>query len=188
MRVLCVITVCSHRTALYCEWSRCAVTELPCTVSDHCVQSPNCSVWEWSLCVTTELPCAVSDHCVQSPNCPVRWVITVCGHRTALCGEWSPCAVTKLWSTCRHCLCYCFQPLIERELQDFRQHWNSHRLRANRLDHCPSGIPGDIYTAFLNWQVIYLQLTSWIAFPWSTSILATTLLCTYNRNTELLEE
>jgi len=39
---------------------------------------------------------AVTDACVRSPNCPVRSLIRVCGHRTALCGHRSACAVTEL--------------------------------------------------------------------------------------------
>jgi len=40
-----------------------------------------------SACAVTELPCAVTDPRVRSPNCSVRSPIRVCGHRTAMCGH-----------------------------------------------------------------------------------------------------
>ncbi len=35
-------------------------------------------------------------------------------------------------------------PLIQRELDEFRKHWNSHHITASRGD-CLGGIPDDLY-------------------------------------------
>ena len=45
----------------------------------------------------------------------------------------------------KQCLAIVFLPILERELQEFVQYWNSHPLRRNRLTECPQGIPDDLY-------------------------------------------
>ena len=35
--------------------------------------------------------------------------------------------------------------LVEAELNDFVQHWNTHCMRANRLTGTPSATPSDLY-------------------------------------------
>lgn len=46
---------------------------------------------------------------------------------------------------CRKCLNIVFMPLLETELQQFMDHWNTHCIRRNRLATCPCGIPKDMY-------------------------------------------
>lgn len=36
--------------------------------------------------------------------------------------------------------------LLEASLNDFKDRWNNHRIRHNRLAGCPSGVPDDLYT------------------------------------------
>jgi hypothetical protein len=45
----------------------------------------------------------------------------------------------------RHCLCYVYEPLIKKALDDFKARWNNHSIRRNRLAGCPSGVPNDLY-------------------------------------------
>ena len=45
----------------------------------------------------------------------------------------------------RQCLAIVFLPILERELQEFVQYWNSYPLRRNRVTECPQGIPDDLY-------------------------------------------
>ena len=45
---------------------------------------------------------SVSDHPVWSPIGVVRSVIYLCCHRSRLCGQWSPCAVTESLMHCIH--------------------------------------------------------------------------------------
>lgn len=35
--------------------------------------------------------------------------------------------------------------LLESELNEFRQEWNAHKIRANNKSLLPSGIPNDLY-------------------------------------------
>ena len=37
-----------------------------------------------------------------------------------------------------------YEPLL-RSLEEFKQRWNSHRIRRNRLAGCPAGVPDDLY-------------------------------------------
>lgn len=45
----------------------------------------------------------------------------------------------------RHCLAYVYGHLLEKSLTEFKQRWNSHRIRQNRVAGCPPGIPDDLY-------------------------------------------
>ena len=36
-------------------------------------------------------------------------------------------------------------PLLENDLNNFVTYWNGHRMRADHLAVCPSGIPEDLY-------------------------------------------
>ena len=39
-----------------------------------------------------------------------------------------------------------FAPLLQRELDQFMEDWNSHTMRYNRLADCPTGVsPNDLY-------------------------------------------
>ena len=42
-------------------------------------------------------------------------------------------------------LAYSTVPVIERELAEFAEHWNTHMIRSNKKASCPSGIPDDLY-------------------------------------------
>ena len=46
---------------------------------------------------------------------------------------------------CRNCLAFTFAPLLQKEVDEFVLYWNTHKIRANRLANCPSGIPDDLY-------------------------------------------
>ena len=46
---------------------------------------------------------------------------------------------------CRYCLAYAFVPVLERELNEFRDSWNSHTIRKNRNSNGPAGKPEDLY-------------------------------------------
>ena len=48
-------------------------------------------------------------------------------------------------SSIRQCLAIVFFGLLERELQEFVQYWNSHTLRKNQVAGCPQAIPNDLY-------------------------------------------
>ena len=45
----------------------------------------------------------------------------------------------------RLCLHTVFFGLIERELAQFMEHWNSHTIRASRNGECLGGRPDDLY-------------------------------------------
>ena len=45
----------------------------------------------------------------------------------------------------RHCIGYVYEPLLKEALEDFKDRWNSHRIRRNRVAGCPAGIPDDLY-------------------------------------------
>jgi hypothetical protein len=48
---------------------------------------------------------------------------------------------------CRHILAYLFIPMIQVELDTFRETvWNSHRIRQQRDTYLPDGAPNHIYT------------------------------------------
>lgn len=46
---------------------------------------------------------------------------------------------------CSHCLGFVYGDLIEKSLDEFKNRWNSHTIRHNRLAGCPSGVPEDLY-------------------------------------------
>ena len=59
----------------------------------------------------------------------------------------------------RHCIAYVYEPLIKKALDDFKERWNCHAIRPNRLAGCPSGVPDDLYslpqlTGIMTW--VYL--------------------------------
>ncbi len=35
--------------------------------------------------------------------------------------------------------------LVEKELDEFKESWNNHRIRSNNRSALPSGIPNDLY-------------------------------------------
>ena len=39
-------------------------------------------------------------------------------------------------------------PLLKKELEEFKDRWNQHRLRRNRHAVCPCGIPDDLYNLY----------------------------------------
>lgn len=46
---------------------------------------------------------------------------------------------------CRKCLAFVLVPVLERELQAFKELWNTHTIRYNRRIEAPHGIPNDLY-------------------------------------------
>lgn len=44
-----------------------------------------------------------------------------------------------------HCLGFVYGDLLQVALHDFKDRWNSHRIRHNRQAGCPPGVPDDIY-------------------------------------------
>ena len=36
-------------------------------------------------------------------------------------------------------------PLLQKELEDFQDAWNSHFIQKNHLTHLPEGVPNDLY-------------------------------------------
>ncbi|KAL5474075.1 hypothetical protein EMCRGX_G028649 [Ephydatia muelleri] len=46
----------------------------------------------------------------------------------------------------RHIAAYVFEPLLRKELHEFKERWNQHRIRYNRHAVCPGGVPDDLYT------------------------------------------
>ena len=40
---------------------------------------------------------------------------------------------------------YVYEPLLNEALQDFKERWNFHRIRLNRVAGCPAGVPSDLY-------------------------------------------
>lgn len=38
-----------------------------------------------------------------------------------------------------------FLPIVERELREFVQYWNTHRIRPSRNGNCIGGIPEDLF-------------------------------------------
>ena len=47
--------------------------------------------------------------------------------------------------TCRHTLGFVYESLLQNALDDFKQRWNTHRIRPNRTAGCPPGVPDDLY-------------------------------------------
>ncbi len=47
-------------------------------------------------------------------------------------------------SPIRRCLAVVFQPIIERELNNFKVYWNTHKIRKSHGDTI-DGIPDDLY-------------------------------------------
>ncbi|KAL5483974.1 hypothetical protein EMCRGX_G020396 [Ephydatia muelleri] len=45
-----------------------------------------------------------------------------------------------------HIAAYVFEPLLRKELHEFKERWNQHRIRYNRRAVCPGGVPDDLYT------------------------------------------
>lgn len=46
---------------------------------------------------------------------------------------------------CRYCLAYAYELLLREALDNFRERWNSHRIRPNKKAGCPCGVPDDLY-------------------------------------------
>ena len=44
------------------------------------------------------------------------------------------------------CLLFCFLPVIQKELQEIKTHWNTHRIRSMKSTETPSGIPEFLYS------------------------------------------
>ncbi|XP_077865488.1 uncharacterized protein LOC144352201 [Saccoglossus kowalevskii] len=45
----------------------------------------------------------------------------------------------------RDCLKYIYMPLLEKELESFADEWNSHRIRKQKEQLRPNGVPEDLY-------------------------------------------
>lgn len=45
----------------------------------------------------------------------------------------------------RKCLAFVVIPVLEKEVEDFKNLWNSHATRCNRKSGVPHGIPNDLY-------------------------------------------
>eukprot|EP00731_Ephydatia_muelleri_P030947 Em0022g461a len=45
----------------------------------------------------------------------------------------------------RHVAAYIFAPLLRKELCEFKNRWNLHRIRRNRFAVCPCDVPNDVY-------------------------------------------
>ena len=45
----------------------------------------------------------------------------------------------------RRCLLLCISRIVQTELDDFVEYWNTHKLRKNSHADCPQGIPNDLY-------------------------------------------
>ncbi|CAG8591246.1 2633_t:CDS:2, partial [Scutellospora calospora] len=43
------------------------------------------------------------------------------------------------------CLIYIFMPLLKVEISEFKQEWNSYKIRFNNNSKCPAGCPDDNY-------------------------------------------
>lgn len=59
------------------------------------------------------------------------------------------------------CIRFCFLPIIQRHLDDFKEVWNTHRIRAQRRDDLPCGIPDVMYYQ----PLIYGQLDMSLPLP-----------------------
>ena len=47
---------------------------------------------------------------------------------------------------CTKCLAYVLVSVLQRELEEFKELWNTHTIRYNRRIEAPHGIPNDLYT------------------------------------------
>lgn len=47
----------------------------------------------------------------------------------------------------RNLLAFTIGGILENELNEFVEYWNSHNIRKNNLTSCPHGIPNDMYDA-----------------------------------------
>ena len=45
----------------------------------------------------------------------------------------------------RACLAYTMHIPLEKDLDEFRKHWNSHLIRKNKLTGFPGGVPNELY-------------------------------------------
>ena len=50
-----------------------------------------------------------------------------------------------IFSNCRWTLAYVFEPLLSQDVNEFKEWWNTHRIRRNRVSNCPHGVPNDLY-------------------------------------------
>ena len=46
---------------------------------------------------------------------------------------------------CRHCISFVYGPLLEKSLDEFKERWNTHSIRASHLAGCPAGVPDDLF-------------------------------------------
>lgn len=65
------------------------------------------------------------------------------------------------------CVRFCFLPIIQRHLDEFREVWNTHRIRAQRRDDQPCGIPDVMYFQ----PLIYGRLDISLPLPCEDSVL-----------------
>ena len=57
----------------------------------------------------------------------------------------------------RRVLAYCSVHIIEKELNDYKHHWNSHKVRHNSKSSLPCGIPSDLFDMPKNYgDLIYM--------------------------------
>ena len=45
----------------------------------------------------------------------------------------------------RHCFLHVYLPLLQNELNDFKEQHNSHRIRKQKDRRVPNGVPDDLY-------------------------------------------
>ena len=45
----------------------------------------------------------------------------------------------------RHCAAFVFLNLLRRDIREFMNTWNTHRMRVNQHAGCPTGVPNDMY-------------------------------------------
>jgi len=43
------------------------------------------------------------------------------------------------------CIRYCFMPIVQKQLDDMRRQWNTHRIRRSVGASCPAGVPDELY-------------------------------------------
>ncbi len=56
--------------------------------------------------------------------------------------------ITECYVVCvlhRWCVGYTFCNLLKRDIAEFKDWWNKHRIRPNTLANCPHGVPEDLY-------------------------------------------
>ena len=55
------------------------------------------------------------------------------------------CPLHNIMVRTRNCLAYVMLPPLRRELNEFKDNWNNHLIRKNKLADCPAGVPNELY-------------------------------------------